>query len=420
MKTLRLTFESFRFAWQALRANLLRTVLSLLGVTVGIFAIIAVFAVVDSLEANVRQSMSFVGDKVIYVQKWPWSFGGDYPWWKYFNRPNPSIQEFRELQRMLSPENNRGVAVFAARGGNTLKAGNNSVESIAVQGVTIDYRLISDVPVQEGRYFTAQEMDAARNVAIVGYEIAHNLYPNGSALGQEFRTHGQKFNIIGVMQKEGKKLLDTPSNDTNCLVPLSAFTKMFALSTGSGGGAQATIGIKGVDSDPGMLNLESEVQGAMRTIRGLKPREEDSFALNRPEMLANAISQLFSIIGIAGAVIGSFAILVGGFGIANIMFVSVKERTNIIGIQKSLGAKNYFILFQFLFEAVFLCLLGGGAGIFLVYLITLIPQDAMPIFLSAGNIALGLTVSVVIGVLAGIIPAVMAANLDPVIAIRSK
>ncbi|QIX61642.1 FtsX-like permease family protein [Hymenobacter lutimineralis] len=420
MKTIRLTFESFRFAWQALRANLLRTVLSLLGVTVGIFAIIAVFAVVDSLEANVRQSMSFVGDKVIYVQKWPWAFGGDYPWWKYFNRPNPSVQEFRELQRMLSTENQRGVALFAARGGNTLKAGNNSVESIALQGVTFDYRLVSDVPVQEGRYFTAQEMDAARNVAVVGYDIAHNLYPNGSALGKEFRTHGQKFNIIGVMQKEGKKLLDTPSNDTNCLVPLSAFTKIFALSIGNSGGAQATIGVKGVDTDPGMLNLESEIQGAMRTIRGLKPREEDNFALNRPEMLANAISQLFSIIGVAGAVIGSFAILVGGFGIANIMFVSVKERTNIIGIQKSLGAKNYFVLFQFLFEAIFLCLLGGGAGILLVYLITLIPQDAMPIFLSAGNIALGLTVSVVIGVLAGIIPAVLASNLDPVIAIRSK
>ena len=158
----------------------------------------------------------------------------------------------------------------------------------------------------------------------------------------------------------------------------------------------------------------------MRVIRGLKTREDDSFALNRPELLANAITQLFSVIGIAGWVIGGFAMLVGGFGIANIMFVSVKERTNIIGIQKSLGAKNYFVLFQFLFEAVFLCLLGGGAGILLVFLITLLPQDALPLFLSVGNISLGLTVSVVIGVLAGIIPAVMASNLDPVIAIRAQ
>lgn len=420
MKTIRLLFESFRFAWQALRADLLRTILSLLGVTIGIFAIIAVFTVVDSLEASIRQSMSFVGDKVIYVQKWPWAFGGDYPWWKYFNRPSPSLRDFRQLQRLISTDNNRGVAFFAARGGNTFKAGSNSVESIAMQGVTFDYRLVSDVPVSEGRYFTPQEVEAARNVAVVGYDIAHNLYPNGSAVGREFRTHGRRFVIIGVMEREGKKLIDTPSNDTNCLVPLGAFTKIYALSTGGMTGAQGTIGIKGVDTDPGMLNLEAEVQGAMRTIRGLKPREEDDFALNRPEMLADAITKLFGVIGIAGALIGGLATLVGGFGIANIMFVSVKERTNLIGIQKSLGAKNFFILAQFLFEAVFLCLLGGSAGLFLVWLVTLVPQDSFPIFMTMNRIVLGLGLSVLIGIISGIVPAVVASMMDPVDAIRSK
>ncbi|RSK49557.1 ABC transporter permease [Hymenobacter rigui] len=420
MKALRLTLESFRFAWEALKSNLLRTILSLLGVTVGIFAIIAVFTIVDSLEKNIRDSMSFVGDKVIYVQKWPWAFGGDYPWWKYFNRPVPTVREFREIQRTLNPASHNGIAIFAATGGNTLKAGSNSVSDCAIQGISFDYRRVSDVPVAEGRYFTQQEMNAARNVAIVGYDIAHNLFPNGSALGQEFKAKGQRYTIIGVMQKEGKKLLDTPSNDTNCYIPFTSFTKIFQLSTNGMGGAQPTIAVKGRDDDPGLLNLEAEIQGNMRVIRGLKPREDDSFALNRPELLANAITQLFSVIGIAGWVIGGFAMLVGGFGIANIMFVSVKERTNIIGIQKSLGAKNYFVLFQFLFEAVFLCLLGGGAGILLVFLITLLPQDALPLFLSAGNISLGLTVSVVIGVLAGIIPAVLASNLDPVIAIRAQ
>ena len=419
MKTIRLTLESFRFAWQALKADLLRTVLSLLGVTVGIFAIIAVFAVVDSLEANVRKSMSFVGDKVIYVGKWPWVFEGNFPWWKYFNRPVPSEREFRQLQRTLGP-NNRGVAIFANTGGNTLKAGSNSVSDCNLQGVSIDFNIISDVPLAEGRYFTPQEVDAARNVAIIGADIAQNLFPGRPALGQEFKAKGRKFTVIGVMTKEGKKLLDTPSNDTNCLIPFDAFARIFAINTGGMSGVTPTIGVKGTNTDPGLLDLQYEMQGTMRNIRGLKPKEEDNFALNRPEMLANAISSLFSVIGIAGAVIGSFAMLVGGFGIANIMFVSVKERTNLIGIQKSLGAKNYFILFQFLFEAIFLCVLGGAAGIFLVFLITIIPQDAMPLFLSAGNVTLGLTVSVVIGILAGIIPAVLASNLDPVIAIRSK
>ena len=419
MLTLRLTFESFRFAWDALKSNLMRTILSLLGVTVGIFAIIAIFAVVDSLEANVRKSLDFIGDKIIYVQKWPFAFSPDFPWWKYFNRPVPTVREFHELQRQLGP-NNKGVAIFAAKGGNNFKSGSNSLSDCTLQGVSYDFRIVSNVPIAEGRYFTTLEMDAARPVAIVGATIAENLFPQGNAVGREFKSRGVTFTIIGVMQKEGKKLLDTPSNDANCIIPFGMFTKMFALSVNGMGGPSPSLAVKGRNEDAGLLDLEYEMRGVMRNIRGLKPREEDNFALNRPEMVAAAVGKLFSVIGVAGAIIGSFAMLVGGFGIANIMFVSVRERTNIIGIQKSLGAKNYFILFQFLFEAVFLCLLGGGAGIFLVWLITLVPQDAMPLFLSANNIALGLLTSIGIGVLAGIIPAVMAANLDPVIAIRAK
>ena len=417
---LRLTLESLRFAWQALRANLLRTTLSLLGVTVGIFSIIAVFTVVDSLEANVRKSMDFVGDKVIYVEKWPWTFGPDYPWWKYFNRPVPTPREFEQLQEQLSV-NNKGVAIFAAKGGNTLKVGSNSVSDCALQGVSYDYRAVSAVPLEQGRYFTNQEIGASRPVAIVGATIAQNLYPQGGALGREFKTAGLTFVIIGVMEKEGKKLLETPSNDTNVFIPFGTFVKLFGLSTnGMGGGPSARIGIKGRDEDVGLLDLEYELQGVMRNIRGLKPRQEDNFALNRPEMIAGQISKLFDAIGLIGAVIGSFAILVGGFGIANIMFVSVRERTNIIGIQKSLGAKNYFILFQFLFEAIFLCLIGGLAGVALVWLITLYPQDFMPITMSSARVTLGLLISVAIGMVAGIVPAVLAANLDPVIAIRAK
>ena len=418
--TIRLVLESFAFAWQALRANLLRTILSLLGVTVGIFSIIAVFMVVDSLESNVRSSMNFLGDKVIYVGKWPWVFESNFPWWKYFNRPVPTLREFQQLQRMLPASSQKGVAIFVPKGGNTLKADNNSVSDCALQGVSYDYRQISSVPIEQGRYFTQQEMDGGRPVAIIGATIAENLFPQGAPVGRQFKTQGRYFTVIGVMKKEGKNLLGTPSNDANCLIPFGMFANIFALNSSGQGVPSPQIGVKGRDDDPGLLNLEAEMQGDMRIIRGLKPREEDNFALNRPEMIADTIGKLFSIIGIAGAIIGSFAMLVGGFGIANIMFVSVRERTNIIGIQKSLGAKNYFILFQFLFEAVFLCLLGGGVGIFLVWLITLVPQDSLALFLSAGNISLGLLVSVGIGVLAGIIPAVLAANLDPVIAIRAK
>jgi putative ABC transport system permease protein len=420
MLTLRLTLESFLFAWEALKSNLLRTVLSLLGVTVGIFAIIAVFTIVDSLEANIRSSLDFVGDKVIYVSKWPFAFDSDFPWWKYFNRPVPTPREYQQLRRQLGP-NNKGIAVFAASNGNTLKAGSSSVSDCVLQGVSYDFRVVSNVPIKAGRYFTSQEVDAARPVAIIGATIAENLFPNGSALGKQFKARGQTLTVVGVMEKEGKKLLTISSNDANCIIPFGMFTKMFTLSTtGFGGGPSATIAVKGRDEDPGLLDLEYEMRGVMRNIRGLKPRQEDNFALNRPEMVAAAVGKLFGVIGIVGGVIGSFAILVGGFGIANIMFVSVRERTNIIGIQKSLGAKNYFILSQFLFEAVFLCLIGGGAGIILVWLVTLVPQDALPLSMSVARVILGLLISVAIGIVAGIVPAVLAANLDPVIAIRDK
>ena len=420
MRTLRLTFESFIFAWDALKSNLLRTILSLLGVTVGIFSIIAVFTIVDSLEANIRSSLDFVGDKVIYVDKWPFEFGADFAWWKYFNRPNPSPREYQQLRRQLGP-NNKGVAIFANKGGNTFKAGSNSVADCSLQGVSYDYRVVSNVPIKEGRYFTQQEIDGARPVAIIGATIAENLFPGTSAVGQQLKARGQTFTVIAVLEKEGKKLLTIASNDANCIIPFPMFTKLFALSIkGFGGGPSAKIAVKGRDEDAGLLDLEYEMRGVMRNIRGLKPREVDDFALNRPEMIASAIGKLFSVIGLVGGIIGSFAILVGGFGIANIMFVSVRERTNIIGIQKSLGAKNFFILFQFLFEAVFLCLIGGAAGLLLVWLVTLVPQDALPLSMSAARVMLGLLISVGIGIVAGIVPAVLAANLDPVIAIRAK
>ena len=420
MLTLRLTLESFLFAWDALKSNLLRTVLSLLGVTVGIFSIIAVFTIVDSLEANIRSSLDFVGDKVIYVQKWPFEFGADFAWWKYFNRPNASPREFQQLRRQLGT-NNKGVAIFAANNGNTFKAGSNSVADCVLQGVSYDYRAVSNVPIKEGRYFTQQEMDGARPVAIIGATIAENLFPDGNALGQQFKARGQTFTVIAVLEKEGKKLLTISSNDANCLIPFTMFTKLFTLNTtGFGGGPSASIAVKGRDEDAGLLDLEYEMRGLMRNIRGLKPRETDNFALNRPEMIASAIGKFFGVIGIVGGIIGSFAILVGGFGIANIMFVSVRERTNIIGIQKSLGAKNFFILFQFLFEAIFLCLIGGLSGLLLVWLVTLVPQDALPLSMSAARVVLGLLISVGIGIVAGIVPAVLAANLDPVIAIRAK
>ena len=413
VRFLRQVLESFRFAWQALRSNLLRTTLSLLGVTIGIFAIIAVFTLVDSLERNIRTSLSFIGDKVVYVQKWPWNFGSEYQWWKFFQRPEPSMAEYRFLRDRL--ETAQAIVAMQFKGRVTIKQGNNSMSAL-IQGTTFEYNKISDVPIERGRYFTQQEIDVARNIAIIGADVADNLFPGQDPVGKPFKLNGLNFTVIGTQERKGESLINVGGNpDTKCIIPIGAFAKMFNSLNPS-----ISIAIKGYDDDPGLIELESEIKGLMRTRRSLRPTQDDNFAVNRPEALAKAISGVFVVLKLAGWVIGGFSILIGGFGIANIMFVSVKERTNIIGIQKSLGAKNYFILFQFLFEAVLLSLVGGLAGILLVYLMSFAQLGSLELQLSSANIILGLGVSSVIGILSGIIPAFSAARMDPVIAIRAK
>ncbi len=286
---------------------------------------------------------------------------------------------------------------------------------MALSGVEYTYQDVFEVALEEGRYFSESEIKASRNLAILGKKIANTLYPNQSPIGKEVKIKGMKFTVIGIFEEEGEGFLDLPSKDEACLIPYGAFNKMYY--TGRNG-LEPTIAAKGLETDIGLVALENELTGLLRAKRGLKPTQEDNFALNKTEFIQNAIGSIFDVISVAGWVIGGFSILVGGFGIANIMFVSVRERTNIIGIQKSLGAKNYFILFQFLFEAICLSLIGGGTGILIVYFLSFVPLGSLDLILSFNNIILGLGVSSAIGVVAGIVPATMAARLDPVEAIR--
>lgn len=413
---LRLIGESFLFAVSALRTNVMRTVLSLLGVTVGIFAIIAVFTLVDSLENKLKSSFDFLGSNNINVEKWPYGFNGPYPWWKYLNRPQPTFDEFKFLESNVN--NAHGITILSRRSRSTFKYENNSSTDIDLVGASYGYADVVDVPVSEGRYFTIQESSNGSNVAVIGYRVANELFPFGqTVLGKQIKVKGIKYTVIGLMEEEGEGFLGLPSNDDKVLVPYQSFRKLYY--AGRFRGLSTTISLKGMDDDIGLFDLENELRGLMRRKRGLKPLEDDSFALNRPEAIASFIGTTFDVITVAGWVIGSFSILVGGFGIANIMFVSVKERTPIIGIQKSLGAKNYFILLQFLFEAVFLSAIGGLFGLLLVYLLTFVPIGSLQLSLTFSNAMLGVVVSIIIGVISGIVPAGMAAKLDPVIAIRS-
>ncbi len=420
MLTLRLILESLGFAWRALKSNLLRTILSLLGVTIGIFSIIAVLTLVDSLEKNIKDSLNFLGSNVIYVNKWPFTGGNSRDWWKdYIKRPNPSFAEYKFLKANL--KNGQTVSIYASTGEVTVKSNNNGINRIRLAGASMDYDRVFEINVERGRYFTTDEVEGGRNVVVLGFEVAKALFPKlDNPVGSYVKIKNLRFNIVGVIKREGESFIGNTSNDYGCIIPYDAYRKMYQTGTGRWSENGSSIGLKGFENDYGLVELENETRGAMRVKRGLKPSMKDNFELNRPEAIGKAISGVFDVLGTAGWIIGGFSMLVGGFGIANIMFVSVKERTSIIGLQKSLGAKNYFILFQFLFESIFLSMIGGLAGLFLVWLLTLAPFGSLQVVLSVKNIVLGLGVSSVIGLVAGIVPAAMAARLDPVLAIRAN
>jgi putative ABC transport system permease protein len=421
MKTLQQIYESFRFAWRALKANVLRTILSLLSVTVGIFLIIAVLTLVDSLEKNIKDSLNFLGSSVIYIEKWPFvaDNSGEYKWWEFWQRPNVSYAEFKFMQENLKHAS--ALSIFAIKNDLVAKRNNNSMGQVRLVGASTGYENIFEINVEQGRFFTPEELESGRNIAIIGFEIKQALFPNDeSPIGKTIKVKNLKYTVVGTVKREGQSFLGTPSSDYRILIPYQTYRKLYQTGTGAWYENASRLGVKGHDTDIGLVELENELRGILRVRRGLRPGEKDNFAINRPEAIANVISGLFDVVGLAGWIIGGFSILVGGFGIANIMFVSVKERTSIIGLQKSLGAKNYFILFQFLFEAIFLSLIGGLMGLFLVYLLTFVPVGDLVVKLSIENIVLGLTVSTVIGLVSGIVPAAIAARLDPVAAIRAN
>jgi putative ABC transport system permease protein len=301
------------------------------------------------------------------------------------------------------------------------KRNSNSIGNADLIGGTFHYKEIFNVDVETGRYFTQEEGEGAPQIGIIGYEVAQALFPNDEdPIGKTVKIKSLKFTVIGTIKKEGQNIFGGSSHDFAILIPYQAFRKLYQTGTGQPFEIQSMIGIKGYPDDFGLVEAENEARGMLRSKRGIRPLQKETFDINRPEAIANALDGVFNVLGIAGWIIGGFSMLVGGFGIANIMFVSVKERTSIIGLQKSLGAKNYFVLFQFLFEAVFLSLIGGLGGLFLVFLITFMPFGSLEVVLTIKNITLGLGVSSIIGMVAGIIPAAMAARLDPVIAIRAN
>lgn len=416
LKSIILFTESVKFAWDALIKNKLRTLLSLLGISIGIFCIITVLADVDSLKKNIDDDLAEMGAEVVYVGKWPWGMNINIPWWDIQKRPWPTLEEAAALRRRM-PEIADRIA-FTIDQYPAIKINGENINNVNLKGVSHQYENIEALKINQGRYFSPVESTGGANVAIVGYDIYSNSFGSAeNAIGKEIVYRGQKLKIIGTLEMEGEQTFGV-EKDNRLFVPINFYRKYNVINERSGGELMIN------PSEAQKNNMDeflSEIRGNMRSIRRLAPDANDNFELNVPSVIATTFAPLYSLLNTAGFIIGGFSMLVGGFGIANIMFVSVRERTNQIGIQKALGAKNSFILLQFVFEAIFLSLTGGVMGIIMVWgaMAAVESMSGMSFYLSLANINIGLIISAVIGLLAGIMPAYMGARLDPVEAIRS-
>ncbi len=404
--------EGFLFAFNSVIVNKLRTFLSLFGITIGIFSIISVFTVLDWMQKSVRDSISTLGDNVVYVQKFPWSFNPNLAWWDIIKWPAISERDFQAIQKRSTKS---VTASFLVAQPEKIKYKKNIANDVTIAAVTLEFQKIRSFEIDKGRYFSPSEASSGKNVALLGSEIATRLFERSDPVGKEIMIAGFRTTVIGVLKKEGKGGISDNGMDELTLVPLN-FGKSFINMRNTFLDAQLMIKAKpGVD----VQDLSDETTMILRAARSLRPEEASDFSVNRASMLSQGLDSIFVAINLGGWVIGGFAILVGGFGIANIMFVSVRERTNIIGIQKALGAKKFFILQQFLVESTLLSMIGGLLGVFMIFLGTVVVNYFwdMNMHLTVANIFLALFISGIIGVVAGYAPANTAAKMNPVEAI---
>ncbi|MEO7394808.1 MAG: ABC transporter permease [Chitinophagaceae bacterium] len=414
-RSIEIVTSSFKMALQELWKNKLRTFLSLFGITIGIFCIIGVLTTVGSLERNIQDQVKSLGTNTIYIDKWDYSAGGgpDYPWWKYVNRPVPRYGEMKQIS-----ERTPGAlyVAFRIKATDNVEYNNNSLSNINIYGISEDFENIQPVEVQNGRYLSDAEFDRGSNAVVIGIEVAENLFGVPEvAVGKELVTRGKKIRVIGVIKKQGKQIIGGWNFDQSIVIPYK-----YARNIMNELKADPLIIVQGKENITSKA-LKNELTGVMRAIHKLTPMKEENFALNDINDFSDAISSAFVSLNIGGWAIAGLSLIVGMFGVANIMFVTVRERTGQIGLKKAIGAKSRVILAEFLLESAFLCIIGGLIGLSLVFILTKILTRALdfPVYISTTNMALAIGICIVVGIVAGFIPARQASRMDPVVAIRS-
>ena len=407
-------FESINQAFSSLFANKLRTFLSLIGITIGIFCIISVKSAVDSLENNILDGFSELGTNAIYVEKSPWDEDYSTSYWKYAKYPNPDLDDYEVIVRKSKLTDKAAFNVFT--GGKTIKYKSNSVSDAFVMGGSYDFQEIQGLEFAKGRYLTRPEFASGTNKAVLGYKVGKELFQNLDPIGREVKFMGQTYQVIGVLEEEGESMFNFMNFDEVIWVSLTNFRRNFNIKGNNIGESLIVTAKPEVDLE----NLKSEVTGILRAHRKLKPREKSNFSLMEMSALNDMLEPFFKALNLSGWFIGGFALLVGMFSVANIMFVSVKERTNIIGIKKALGAPKIVILLEFLIEAIILCLIGGLVGLLISYGMIAGIGAALDfnMVMTSNNASFGVIVSIVVGIIAGVVPAYLASRLDPVEAMR--
>lgn len=403
-------------AMQELWKNKLRTFLSLFGITIGIFCIIGVLATVNSLEHNIQNEIKSLGTNTIYIDKWDYSAGNgpEYPWWRYVKRPEPKYDEIKQIKERTPSAK---YVAFNINANDNVEYKDNTLSGVNLFGNSEEFQNIQPVDIAYGRFITESEFDHGSAVIIIGNEVAEKLFLSPEvAMGKLLQVRGKKVQVIGVIKKQGKSMIGGWQFDQSIIMPYK-FARNIMWSRNS----SPVILVQGKDNLRSVA-LKDDLRGAMRAIHKLSPREDDNFALNDINDFSEAVSKIFVPLNIGGWIIAGISLIVGMFGVANIMFVTVRERTNQIGIKKAIGAKKRVILAEFLLESAFLCIVGGLMGLLLVFILTKVLTGVFhfPVFISTANLVMAFSISFIVGVLAGIIPASQAARMDPVVAIRSK
>ena len=404
-------------AFLELRANKLRTFLSLLGITIGIFCIIAVLTVLDSLKNNIRTDMASLGSDILYVGRWPWmDDGGDYKWWEYWRRPGMTPMDVKAIQAQVPDA--ATVTLCLSNNGMTLKYDKNEVSSVTGYAVLGGFDKVQNIEIAQGRYLNPSELDGSSNTAVLGDQVSQSLFPGSiSPLGKSVSFLGTKFIVVGVLKNVGQNMTGFDF-DNSVIFPYYMAASLLNVRSLD---YDAQLAVK-AGNDKNLDEVKYEVEGVLRRVRKVRPGQPDDFAINQLSQVSEKIESFFGTVEVVGWFIGGFSLLVGAFGIANIMFVTVKERTRVIGLKKAIGARRASIMWEFLLEAIVLCLIGGLMGIAIVLLLGLVLTYGVGfhVTLSLSNFFIGIFVSIFVGVLSGYIPARSASRMDPVVAIRTN